>query len=628
VFKRSLVLVTAVTLAAAERGSFSRGLYPVLEKAGCRSCHNPDGVASATRLVFPDRDAEAARVEAFGYSLAPLVDRAKPGESLLVMKPSNRVPHTGGERVQRGSPEEAEFLRWSRVLAAMSSKEIDLAARTGASVRSATPRAVLRRLTHSQYNNTVRDLIGDRTLPASQFPLEDFVNGFRNQYQSMNLSPLQMEAYSSAAERLARHVFRGADPARFGDDFVAAFGLQAFRRPLSADELARYRRLHASEPDRLRAARLVVEAMLQSPAFLFRLDETDKQAWKPYASASRLSYALWDTMPDAELLRAAASGELDTPAEIEKAARRMLQDPRARPALDEFASQWLRFDRMLGAGKDRRIFPQFSRETAAAATEEARRFVAGLVWSGANFMEFYTSDYGYANADLARIYGVEAPKDFDRIRFPESSGRAGILGQTLFLALTSKPADTSPTARGIFVREQFLCQHVPEPPPGVAADLPAVTEDKPRTNRERMAEHQSNPACSNCHNLIDPIGFGFEKFDAAGAYRDKVRILFFPGNLSPDRKAPPKEVLLDVDTSGSVAGIPDSKFTSPKELGRVLASSPVCQECVVKQYFRYVAGRIETVADRPVIRRVFERFRSSGFNFQEMMIAMMKEREQ
>lgn len=612
---------------AAHASDFSRSVYPIFEKAACRSCHHPDGVASATRLHFPETDSATARIEAFGLSLASLVDRADPAKSLLLAKPILAVPHVGGERIKKGSPEEAQLRNWVEKLAAMPAAEVAKATR-GTSHPAAKPKAVLRRLTHSQYNNTVRDLIGDRTSPASQFPPEDFVNGFRNQYQSMNLSPLQMEAYSASAERLARHAFRGVDPAIFGADFVRTFGLKAFRRPLTPDELTRYGKLHASEKDPLKAARLTVEAMLQSPAFLFRLDETDHPAWKAYASASRLSYSLWDTMPDDELLQAAARGELNSREGVERAARRMLADPRAKAALDEFTSQWLRFDRMLTASKDRRIFQSFSRETAFAATEEARMFVAGLVWSNANFMEFYTSDYGYANADLAKIYQVEAPKEFDRVRFPEASERGGILGQTLFLALTSKPADTSPTARGIFVREQFLCQHVPEPPPGVAADLPAVTEDKPRTNRDRMSEHQSNPACSTCHSLIDPIGFGLEKFDAIGARREKVKILFFPGNLSPNRKAPPKEVLLDVDTTGSVAGIPDSNFQSPRELGRVLAASSICQECVVKQYFRYIAGRMETVADRPAIRAAFDRFRDSGFRFQEMMVALMKEREQ
>src|SRR4030095_1048689 len=151
-------------------------------------------------------------------------------------------------------------------------------------------------------------------------------------------------------------------------------------------------------------------------------------------------------------------------------------------------------------------------DTALAMTEEARVFIRDLVWNERNFMDLFTAGYGYVNADLAAIYGVAAPvKEFDRVAFPAGSDRAGVLGQTLFLAITAKPDESSPTARGLFVREQFLCQHVAEPPPGVNTNLPEITEAKPQTNRERMREHVTNPSCSTCHNLIDPIGFGFER---------------------------------------------------------------------------------------------------------------------
>jgi hypothetical protein len=229
------------------------------------------------------------------------------------------------------------------------------------------------------------------------------------------------------------------------------------------------------------------------------------------------------------------------------------------------------------------------------------------------------------NSDLARIYGVAAPaNDFEPVPFPANSERAGILGQALFLPLTAKPDETSTTARGLFVREQFLCQHVADPPPGVNTNLPPVTEEKPMTNRDRMAVHATNKACAGCHNLVDPIGFGFEKFDAIGQRRDKLKLTF--GQSFGESKQPrPKvsTVELDLDTTGQVAGLPNSGFTSPKELGSVLAASPQCQECIVKQYFRFVTGRTEAPADRPLIHRVFEDFRKSDFRFKELVISMV-----
>jgi hypothetical protein len=168
---------------------------------------------------------------------------------------------------------------------------------------------------------------------------------------------------------------------------------------------------------------------------------------------------------------------------------------------------------------------------------------------------------------------------------------------------------------------------VADPPPGVNTNLPPVTQAQPMTNKERMAMHATNKACAGCHNLVDPIGNGFEKFDAIGQRRDKLKLTFGESFGERRRAAKTTTVELDLDTKGQVAGIPNSNFTSPKELGTVLAASAQCQECVVKQYFRYVAGRTETPADRPLIRRVFEDFRGSGFRFQEMIVSMMRTRE-
>jgi hypothetical protein len=262
-------------------------------------------------------------------------------------------------------------------------------------------------------------------------------------------------------------------------------------------------------------------------------------------------------------------------------------------------------------------------------TEEALTFVSDLVWNHRNFMTLFTADYGHVSPELAGIYGVAAPaKEFDRVPFPANSERAGILGEGLFLALTSKPEESSPTARGLFVREQFLCQHVPDPPPGVNTNLPPVTEARPQTNRDRMSEHATNPSCATCHRLIDPIGFGLEKFDAVGARREKFA-LQFGGSEDEEghRRGPVKTVALDIDSAGTVAGIPESGFSSPAELGAVLAKSAQCQECVVKQYFRYTAGREDTAADRPLIRKAFERFRNSQFRFEELIVSITLLRE-
>ena len=276
------------------------------------------------------------------------------------------------------------------------------------------------------------------------------------------------------------------------DKFLRSFGLRAFRRPLTDAEFRRYKAVFRKgairTSDFLSGAQLVIEAMLQSPKFLFRAGES-----RPYAIASRLSYFLWDTMPDETLFRAAAAGELSTAAGVNKAIERMIADPRARDAVDEFAAEWLRFDLAQTAVKDRTLYPQFSPELAIAMTEETKRLVSDLVWNDRSFTDLFTARYTYVNSDLASLYGIPAPAtDFDRVPLPDTAGRAGILGHGAFLAQTSKPGETSPTVRGYFVREHFFCHQVPDPPPGTNSNLPPLTVDRPQTNRDRLNEHLIN----------------------------------------------------------------------------------------------------------------------------------------
>ena len=616
------MLITLTAAGSAADTPFAGGLYPVLQKANCRTCHVDGGIAAATRLHFPEAGATSDQIEAFGRSLTPLVNREQPEASLLFTKPTQREKHTGGKLIQPGSPEAAALLDWVRRLARQAPEP------ARANVTAKPAQVVMRRLTHGQYNHTVRDLLGDQTNPASQFPPEDFVNGFQNQADAQSIPALLAEAYGAAAEKLSRNAFRGGDTnglipckpdTKCRDRFVREFGLKAFRRPLGAKEVERYAKLFNGQKDFVDGAQLVVEAMLQSPNFLFRVERGGDA--RAYQIASRLSYFLWDTMPDDGLFRSAAAGELDTAAGVEKAARRMLADARARQSLDEFVAQWLRFDRVLNTVKDRASFPMFNPELAASMTEETRLLIADAVWNDGDFMTIFKSDYGFINSDLANLYKFPAPlAEFQRTKFPSDTDRAGLLGQATFLALTSKPADTSPTARGLFVREQFLCQHVPDPPPGTNSNLPPVTASKPQTNRERLSMHLQSNVCASCHRLIDPIGFGLEKFDAIGGRREKLVLTFRPGRK--EKQTEPAKAELPLDTSGEIAGIPNSGFHSPKELGRVLADSPQCQQCVVKQLFRFAFGRPETALDLPTIDAAFDRFRNSQFRFKELMVAM------
>ena len=618
--------------------SFSRTLYPIFEAAQCRGCHSEDGVASATRLHFPEPSASPEDIEAFGITLAVLVDRSDPMKSLLINKPTNRERHTGGVRVRPGSFEEQALVEWVRHLATL--PEATVAAARDRLASASAPAArdqLLRRLTHSQYNNTVRDLLGDHSRPADRFPPEDFVNGFRNQLRTQGMPPLLAEAYSAAAERLALNAFRAGDvnglipckgssahDANCRDQFVKTFGRRAFRRPLDADELHRYTALFDSQAVKsghfLDGARVVVEAMLQSPKFLFHVESAGGRA-RDYEIASRLSYTLWDTMPDDALFEAAAAGELRAADGLDRIARKMLEAPNARQAVDEFFAEWLRFDRALGSVKDARRYPEFTPELAAMMVQETRLLLGHLVWNDRNFMEAFTADYSFLNADLAGVYGMPAPSgEFDRVQFPAGAHRAGLLGHASFLSSNAGPVETSPTARGIFVREQFLCQHVPNPPPGVNTEVPEPTIDRPLARRQRMQAHATNPTCASCHRLMDPIGFGLENYDAIGRWRDKEVIEFD----SPRRNAPARTVELAIDGTGEIAGLAGGTFSDPKQIGRLLADNRACQECIVKQLFRYAFGRAETPADRETIKTAFAAFRESGFRFKALLVALVR----
>ena len=285
---------------------FATRLYPALQDARCSGCHAQDGVASATRLHFPPKDATEAQIEDFGLSLAPLVDRADWAGSLLLKKPTRAVPHTGGERIRPGSDEEKLLAEWVRYLASASDEQLAAARKSLGDLSEAGPKQLVRRLTHSQYNNTVRDLLGDYSRPANRFPEEDFVDGFKNQLTAQGMPPLLVETYSTSAEKLALNAFRIGDvnglvpckPSSAADDkcrdaFIRQFGLRAFRRPLGDDETLRYGAVFGAQARATRkfleGARVVVESMLQSPNFLFHVDGGADRTLVDYDAASRLS---------------------------------------------------------------------------------------------------------------------------------------------------------------------------------------------------------------------------------------------------------------------------------------------------------------------------------------------------
>jgi mono/diheme cytochrome c family protein len=614
----------------------------VLDSATCVDCHSSEGVASDTRLVFPAYDATAAEVRSFSENVMDLIDPDSLQQSRLYRKPTARMAHAGGERIAPGTADETALLTWISSLA--KGKDPSAAAELlGHMQRPAAEKGgrVLRRLTAKQYENTITDLFGDALPLAAMLPPEDFVDGFKNQHLGQAAAPALIEGYSLAAQFVADNVVRGiegGDPRKLlpchlaaldgecRDKFIAGVGLRTFRRPLAQAELQRLRTMFVANPSPLEGVRTVLEFLLQSPSFLYLANSHDPKVL-PFVRAARLSYFLTNTTTSDALLAKATAGGLQTAEDLKSAARSLLESPKAAKALDEFLAQWLRFDTLLNSFKDRRSFPQFNSEVASAMAEETRRMVRHLVFSDQNFMDLFTAKYTFVTPELAKIYELPAPSEaFGRVEYPEKGDRSGVLGHGSFLTATSKPSETSPTARGLFVREHFLCQSTPPPPPSVNMDLPQMVGDRPLTNKERLAAHLSSPSCAACHRLIDTIGFGFEKYNAIGGHQQVMKVSITAAPTFTEQgirvKPPaPKVFELPLDTKGYVLGIKNSEFSNPAELGRILAGNGQCQMCIVKQVFRYAMGRRESSADHVALDQIFEVFSKSGFHFRDLLVA-------
>ena len=490
--------------------------------------------------------------------------------------------------------------------------------------------ALIRRLTRTEYNNTVRDLLGDASAPADAFlPDEEFM-GFRNQASSLQVSALHVEQYMQASEALAATAVARlgtllpCDPDEAGEaaclrTFIESFGLRAWRRPLEAAEVDRLASLYDAaatmEPPRFeRAFQLIVQALLQSPNFLFRIEvgepyvtqavgapareDATRLKLTDYEVASRLSYLIWQSMPDGALLSAAEQGRLGTREEVAAQARRMMDDPRARPALIDFFNQWLRVDEVLGIERDPQWYPDFDPAVRPLLAEETHAFVEDLLWgSDRDLKALFAADHTWLNESLARVYGVEGVEGeaFRRVAVNPSQ-RAGVLTQGAIMAVTAKPNMTSPVFRGAYVRERVLCTPLPPPPP----NLPIVPPDPDpnSSTRQKFEQHSADPACAGCHSLIDPVGFGFENFDAVGRWRTEE-------NGHP------------VDSSGALSATldADGPFDGAAALSRQLAESEQVQRCVVTQAFRFAHGRSEVPEDLCGIDSLYAAYERGGRDF-------------
>jgi len=465
----------------------------------------------------------------------------------------------------------------------------------------------IRRLSHNEYNHTVLDMLqtalvtraGDAITKgiADGFTQDSSVDGFDNSRTALGVTPSLAGQYADAAEKLAAEALTAGKltalaPCAGGaedvcaSDFVRTFGQQLFRRPVAADELTRYATLFATErtrSDYATSIRQLLETMLQTPAFLYRSEYgtpalAGTRVLTDYETASLLSYMLWSSPPDAELTAAAAAGTLATTAGRETAARRLLQSPRARLPLQYFVTEWTGTSRLASVIKDAATYPMFDATMRQSLLDGQEAFIKKTTWDG--------------DGSIATLL----------------TGDAGMLTQPWLLTVHAHPDESFPIARGKLVRTRLLCQELPVPPKNLM--VVPVAKDPNATTRQRFTAHSNNPACAGCHVLIDPIGFGFERYDGIGQYRAM-------------------ENGLPVDDSGELTATEDANgpFHGPGELGTKLAASAEVQRCVGRQAFRYVYGYSAGAAEIAELSPVLADLKTANNNIRELFVLFAKSQQ-
>ena len=484
---------------------------------------------------------------------------------------------------------------------------------------------IIHRLNRTEYNHTIRDLLGVDTRPADRFPADGGGGGgFDNNADTLFVPPILMEKYLAAADE----VLAAARPERLfvsrpvwfrrersvAADNLGWFARRAFRRPVEAAETMRLMRLYDQARQRGKSFEVAVKsaykAVLVSPSFLFRAEteQSGDKPWRinPHELATRLSYFLWSSMPDDELFRAADAGTLAEPAELERQVRRMLGDPKARALAENFTGQWLGTKRLhTTVSPDRGRFPQYTDSLRDAMAAEPIEFFASLLADDASLLRLLDADYTFANAELGKLYGLTNLVSTNLVRvFLADRNRGGVVGMAAVLTQTSYPLRTSPVLRGRWILEEVLGTPPPPPPPLVAT-LPA--DDKVKeglTFRQRLEKHRENKNCAACHDRLDPMGFALENFDAIGRWRTQV-----------DGQA--------VDARGVLTN--GEEVNGPVELkAALLKRKQLFLRHLTEKMLAYALGRGLEHYDVPAVKEIAERVAKSDHRATALVVEVAK----
>jgi hypothetical protein len=493
-----------------------------------------------------------------------------------------------------------------------------------------TGRTPLRRLTRAELDNSVRALLQVEAAAAINLTPDEKMGPFYSNAVAP-VDELAVEQYQELSQRVSAAAapraatIAGCDiaadaacPARF----IESLGRKAYRRPLEATEkselLAVFEAGRAAG-DAIKGFQTVVEAMLQSPFFLYH-DDTFVSATgatqhpsvnplplDPYMLAARLSFFLAGSTPDEQLMMAAEQGKLSSVTELTGQVRRLLASEPATETIGQFHRQWLGVADLLTVDRDATKFPAFSADLAAAAYEETKAFSNYVLRKDdGKLSTLLTSNLAFPSGALFQVYGAQQPAGYQAGTPVEldSSRRAGLLTQAAFLMQHAHADQTSPVHRGILVRENLLCGKILPPPPTLVVTVPPVTAAT--STRQRFSQHDADPVCGACHKDIDPLGMGFENYDAIGQYRTM-------------------DGLGAVDASGAFTNVrPDlvGSFDGAVQMAQALAKSSEVADCVSRQWFRFALGRVESFDDACTVSNIQSGFDASSGNVPQLLEAI------
>ena len=547
-------------------------------------------------------------------------------EKVLTVLRGGDMPPPGRKR-----PEPAVFQRAAAAIDA----ELE---RTYARLPRDPGRVTIRRLNRVEYRNTIRDLMGVDYPATEELPSDDVGYGFDNIADVLSLAPVHLEKYLAAAEKIVSEVFldvkrrerflswRGdaRNPREAARRILTEFARRAYRRPVSPQEVERLLQLvdkarqDGDGPEE--ALQVAFKAVLVSPHFLFRIERDpapDEKRPLPlpaeryvpgvypiseYELATRLAYFLWSSMPDEELFQLADKGQLRQ--NLDAQVKRMLQSPKSRALVENFAGQWLQLRNLSSIMIDPKLFPRYDAFMRESMQRETEMYFEYILREDRSILEFLDSDYTFLNERLARHYGIEGVQGLEMrlVKLPDRR-RGGILTHASILTVTSNPTRTSPVKRGKFILENILGTPPPPPPP----DVPELDNDKNAvltgSLRQRMEKHRENPGCAVCHVKMDALGFGLENFDAIGAWRTK-------------------DGSFEIDPSGT---LPDgTTFRNPAELRQaLLQQADQFRRCLAEKLLTYALGRGLEPTDNVFLREIVAQTKQGGDRFSALILAIV-----